>query len=1255
MDFYTIKERSTKRGTVEVYPDFRVVRSKDLMIRGRAFYAIWDEKKGMWSTDEYDVRRLVDEELLAYRDTIADRTEGTIQVKLLGDFGTNSWIEFRSYLRHLSDNSRQLDDKLTFANTVVQKSDYVSRRLPYPLEEGAMEAYDELMGTLYVPEERAKLEWAIGSIVAGDAKDIQKFIVMFGSPGGGKGTVVNIIRKLFEGYYVAFEAKALTMSSNAFSTEVFRDNPLVGIQHDGNLSRIEDNAKLNSIVSHEDMTMNEKFKSSYTARINAFLFMGTNKPVQITDAKSGIIRRLIDVHPSGKHLPPRRYQALMSQIDFELGAIAHHCLSVYREMGKDFYAGYRPLDMIKRTDVFFNYIEAHFDLFKEQDGATLAQAYDLYKRYCDDSLVEFKLPRHKFREEFKNYFEEFHDRARVDDQQVRSYFQGFLTSKFKITPKPDESVSSLVLDSHGSYFDSFCADRPAQYAGINETPLTRWSEVTTVLSDLDTTRLHYVKPPTDHIVIDFDLKDEHGEKSAELNLAAASNWPATYAEYSKGGGGIHLHYIYGGDVSELSRVYSEGIEIKVFTGDSSLRRKLTRSNTVPIATISSGLPLKEKKVINFDAVKSERGLRELIGRNLRKEIHPSTKPSVDFIHKILEEAYASGMHYDVTDLRPKVLAFANNSSHQPGLCLKAVAEMKFASEEPSEEYRSPEDDPVALFDVEVFPNLFVVCWKFVGPDRKVVRMINPSPAEIEALLKLKLEGFNNRRYDNHILYARYMGYNNQQLYELSQKLIANSPNATFGEAYGLSYADTWCYSSKKQSLKRFQLELGIHHKELGLPWDQPVPEDLIPLVLEYCENDVISLEAVREDRKADFVARQILAELSGLTVNDTTQKHTARIIFGKDRTPQDEFIYTDLSEEFPGYVYDYGKSSYRGEDPGEGGYVYAEPGMHTDVALLDVASMHPTSIEVLNLFGDYTPRFAALKSARIAIKHGDFESARKMLDGKLAPYLTDEESAEKLSYALKIVINIVYGLTSAGFDNPFRDPRNKDNIVAKRGALFMIDLKHEVQARGFTVAHIKTDSIKIPNATKEIIDFVFEFGAKYGYEFEHEATYSKFCLVNDAVYIAKVGWAQKESKIGTWTATGAQFAHPAVFKTLFSKEPLEFADLCETKSVTTALYLDMNENLPEGEHSYQFVGRAGSFCPVLPGSGGGVLLREKEGNYHAATGTKGYRWLEAEMVQVLGKHEAVDQSYFKNLADAAIANISKHGDFEWFVADDTQQ
>ena len=378
---------------------------------------------------------------------------------------------------------------------------------------------------------------------------------------------------------------------------------------------------------------------------------------------------------------------------------------------------------------------------------------------------------------------------------------------------------------------------------------------------------------------------------------------------------------------------------------------------------------------------------------------------------------------------------------------------------------------------------------------------------------------------------------------------------------------------------------------------------------------------------------------------------------------------------FPGYQYKNGKSTYRGIEVGEGGYVEAQHGIHHNVALLDVASMHPTSTIAECLFGPkYTSRYKDIKDSRVAIKHNDEEAMKTLLDGMLWDVLQEGDfSTKALSTALKTPINSTYGLTSASFINPFRDIRNKDNIVAKRGALFMVDLKYEVEKRGFTVAHIKTDSIKIPDATPEIIQFVMDFGKKYGYTFEHEATYKKMCLVNNAVYIAKFmepeecieryGYAPDEcveayEKNEPWTATGTQFAVPYVFKTLFSHEPIEFKDMCEVKSVTSLMYLNMNLDIPLEEldkSKLHFIGKVGNFCPVSK-EVGGILLREqkdkKTGNvkYMAVTGTKGYYWLEAEMVEELKLHDYIHKSYYQKLVDDAVGAIETYGDFEQFIS-----
>lgn len=1335
IDFLMISTRSTKRGVIEIYPKFIIKKSSDLMIRGGDFYAIWLEDRGLWSTDEQDALQLIDRELDRYAEENRKNFDSSVKVLHMWDSESGMIDSWHKYCqKQMRDSFHMLDEKLIFSNTPTNKKDYASKKLKYPLEEGTINAYDKLMSTLYSETEREKIEWAIGSIVCGDSKKLQKFMVLYGAAGTGKSTVLNIIQQLFDGYYSVFDAKALGSSSNSFALEAFKSNPLVAIQHDGDLSRIEDNTRLNSLVSHELMTVNEKFKSTYANRFKCFLFMGTNKPVKITDAKSGLIRRLIDVSPSGDKLSPKEYKTVMKQIEFELGAIAYHCQNVYLA-NPGMYDDYIPVAMLGASNDFYNFIIDSYHVFKKEDGTTLKASWEMYKTYCDEAKVPFPFSQRIFKEELKNYFRDYKERFNLDDgTRVRSYYVGFRTEKFEeqtISEKEEPEQKLIEFKAQPSVFDKECADCPAQYATSSEIPTSKWEKVKTKLSSIDTSKLHYVKVPENHIVIDFDIPDKDGNKSFELNLKEASKWPPTYAELSKSGQGIHLHYIYAEDPAKLSRVYDDHIEVKVFNGKSSLRRKLTKCNNLPIATINSGLPLKgEKQVINFEGVKSEKGLRTQIKRNLNKEYHPATKPSIDFIYKILEDAYASDLHYDVTDMRNAVLAFAASSTHQADYCIKLVNKMQFKSADQSSGAKN-DDAKLVFYDVEVFPNLFLVNWKIEGEGKPVVRMINPTSAEIEELMRFRLVGFNCRRYDNHILYARLMGYTNEQLFSLSNKIINGSANCFFGEAYNVSYTDVYDFCSKKQSLKKWEIELGIHHQELGLPWDQPVPEEMWTKVAEYCDNDVIATEAVFNARKADFTARQILADVAGMTVNDTTNSLTTKIIFGNNRKPQDQFnyrfmgevtpdcepwtitedmvLYDHLGDEnftlfnkdgkpvFPGYTFEGGKSIYRGEEVGEGGYVYAEPGMYSNIALLDIASMHPSSIVAEELFGpEYTKRFNEILQARIAIKHKEFDKAKKMLNGALAKYLTDEAAASDLAQALKIAINSVYGLTSASFDHPFRDNRNKDNIVAKRGALFMVNLKHEVQRRGFIVAHIKTDSIKIPDATPEIIQFVMDYGKQYGYNFEHEATYDRMCLVNDAVYIAKY----KDGKhAGEWTATGTQFQVPYVFKKLFSKEPIEFEDMCETKSVTSALYLDMNEGLPDvselekelerivkrakefgvtmdlsgnsGDaeldplvkeiakgHNYHFIGKVGQFCPIKPGCGGGILLRETENKktgekgYAAATGSKGFRWLESEMVRELGKENDIDRTYYNNLVDEAVKSLSSYGDFERFVADE---
>lgn len=1389
LDFLRVSAYPDKSGTIVIEPDFLNRKSKDIMVRGHRFYAIWDEANNTWTKDEYRVQELVDDELWTFAKQRFGA--GPYKVQTLLQSGTGSWRKYQDWVNRRPDNWHELDRKIIFSNQTPVKEDYSSFKLSYPLVAGPSPNYDKIISTLYDPSEREKLEWAVGSIITGDSKKIQKFIALYGDPGAGKGTVLDIISALFgntrekddtgmqiRGYTASFNAKALGQSSNQFSTAAFKDNPLVAIHTDGDLSSIEDNSTLNAIISHETIMVNEKHQPAIPMALDAFLFLGTNKPVKITDSKSGLIRRLIDVKPSGRLIPSAEYRKLYKGAMMELGAIAAHCLEVYTKLGKDYYAAYRPIDMMYETDPFYNFVESNYDYFvKAEEGVSLSVAWMMYKSYCEDANIKYKLQRHQFAAELKGYFREFKDRSRIQGQQVRAVYIGLKAEKFArnyhqdVLPDGKERPSWIELKpcEGRSLFDELFKFCPAQLAvGAKQIPARPWAEVETVLSDIDPTQVHYILPPASIVVVDFDKKDENGEKSLDLNIKAASEFPPTYAEVSKSGGGLHLVYKYAGDASELAKTWGDkDVEIKTFSGNLSLRRKLTLCNNIPISEFSSGFPRKkkeEKPVIDPTYMISLKSIRNQIDRNLRKEVHPSTVQSVSMIKKILDDAYESNLSYDLLEeYFTAVMAFAMKSHNSRDRAVAMIHEMHFQSKDVEKAEKNPleesniykidvggkipnrETAKFVLFDFEVFPNFVGVAYKVYHgggifkkqPEKNVVRIYNPTPEDIERLLEMNKGGsylvsWNGLGYDNNIMHGILLGDKPEHSYERSRRIIQEKDKgAEFAEARHHSI-DLFDIAATKKSLKWYEIKLGIHHQECRWRWDQPVPEEFWPEVMDYCENDVRALEAVMDyaDIQSDYIAREILAELTGKTIYDRTNNLTAALIFGNDKHPQ--LVYTDLktglqyganneivghTKAFPEYDYILGKDGkyhnmYKGIDLSKGGWVDAEPGMYSLIDLLDVESLHPSSAIALNYFGEHTKTFDELVRLRKAVKHKRFDEARSLFQGRCAKYLDDPAIAKRLAYALKIAINSVYGLTSASFANAFHDDRNINNIVALRGALFMAELVLQVRERGFKVAHVKTDSLKIVNATPEIIEFCMNMAHEYGYNFDHEAQYDRFCLLNKAVYVARYSDNKEVNSdhCGTWTATGDELIEPYVLKTLFTHEDVTFNDLVQVFTTTSALYLDMNEGLDdptdlekqwtkrrnkgkvslsirENEHDgteylpgdpvldelgkkvdelhkYVFVGRTGAFVPVKAGVGGGHLMRvlgtqdemleqgyPKFKTYAYATGSKGYRWLETEKVIEEHLQDAVDMSYYAKLAADAKKHIEEAGEysFEQFV------
>lgn len=1247
MDFYNITSKNFGNRAKQDYvvePDFSYI-TKDLICKGGSLYGYWYD--GVWRTDLYDLIRIIDKDVKQFTDEFkSSHVDSEVTPKFMRTHSSSVMDKFLKYTKNMPDSDIEFNSKILFANDVPVREDYSTTQLSYTPTRGETPAFDEMFNLLYAEPELTKILWFIGATLTNSMYKIQKFLFLYGGKGSGKGTIIMVFKMLFEGYYSGIDLHKLTGGSE-FATSGIKETQLL-IDDDSDLYSIKDDTNLLKLTSHEPIMVNNKYQSTYSVTFKGLLVAASNQRFKVRNIDSGITRRAVVAEPTDQTHDYDTYMRLMDQIPFELPAIAQRSIEVFKELGPGYYQNYVPYDMMESTDLFYSFMRENAVALG--DVCTLKTASELYRIYLVDLDYDTGGYKKKVKNELKRYYKTFVDQKRIDGETVKNVYEGLKWTEIfpdtdntrTIHREPEDIVDIFNLQVQDSSFDTIARTYPAQYTKNDGTPIYKWDSVTTTLSELDTSRLHYVRLPENHIIIDFDRKNENGEKDLRLNLESAKMFPPTYTEVSKSGNGVHLHYIYEGDVHKLANVYEKDIEIKVYKGMSSLRRQLSLCNDLDIAKITTGLPLKKEEVNLYKDIEiiqwNESKMRTAIKGSLEKKYHDSTKPNVDFIVKIFNDAEKSGLKYDLKDMRQDILVFASSSTNQSKYCINAVSKIKFSTLEPEDaveiqkgaKQRFYRDEDLTFYDVEVFPNLFIVCFgQLDGPN---TTWINPTREQIASLVEKPLAGFNNRRYDNHILYAALLGEDNMSIYRQSQRIIndKNAQSGMYSGAYELSYTDIYDYlnAGNKMSLKKWQIKLGIKHDEFELPWDQPVPEDMWERAAQYCSNDVDATKAVFIATKADYNARRILSELSGLSMNATTNQQTTNIIFeGKPkRETMGELQYTDLSKEFPGYTHKFGKSSYMDEDPGEGGYVYAEPGVYTDVVLLDIESMHPTSAINMVMFGIYTKNYEDILQARVLIKHKKYDEAAKIFGGRLAPYLGNPDDCTALSDALKTAINSVYGLTSASFENQFRHPLNNDNIVAKRGALFMINLKHEVQRRGHIVAHIKTDSIKIPNPDKDIIDFVFDYGSKYGYKFVHEDTYLKFALVNKSTYIC-------QDQEGEWHATGTQFAEPYVFKSLFTKEELNIKDFFITKEVKNAsIYLDE-----------QFIGRIAN---VYASNSGGEMFRVTEDKKGSISGTKGFRWRQSK--DFIDKRD-IDMTYYKEMKDNAIEAIRKVGDINIII------
>lgn len=1211
----------------EINLDFLYRKATDVVVKGGRFSGYWNGER--WSLNQDDLIEKIDYDIYqVYSKLRQDHPDAKIKVGYMNHESSGYMLRFNNYCKKQSVSDVQFNSKVFFSNETPVREDYSTYQLPYYPQKGPTPYFDKLTKQLYSEEDLGKIMWMLGALFNGKMPKIEKFLFLYGAAGTGKGTILKIIDQMLGEYVAPIDLTGLTGRSE-FATGDIKEVPLL-VDTDTDISRTTNDKNLLKLTSHEPVLVRKLYQEAYPVTFNGLLVTASNEKYDARNADSGIIRRALVARPTGVTVPLKEYREAMRAIPYEIPYITQKVMDYYNSVDETPYLDDKDEEMVRWNDKFYDCLVENIALF--EDGITLNQAVEIYKSYLAEYEFSTVGAKAKVKNELPKYFNNFSkDTTNAEGVRVYNYYTDFkynmiLSQKIDVKIKQKTVVSRdeyNLSDKGVNHFNVVAADYPAQYTTKDGLPIQKWDEVKTTLKELDPTKLHFVRVPENHIVLDFDIKDENGNKDLDANLKAASKYPPTYMELSKSGGGVHLHYIYDGDVGLLDNRISDDIEVKVFSGKQSLRRLQSRYNNLEISHIASGLPIKDESEVSMFAdveniVWTEKKLSRFLDKCLDKEHHGATKPEIDFAYSVLTQAAEAGVEYDLGLYVDKFISFAMNSTHKRDYCLDMVSKMPFKTiVEPVINVRSDENiklEDCKFYDVEVFPNLFLVCWKkkglkipdwifdrmTVSPTGKVetnytepemIRwinehnseygiMFNPAPSSVEALSQLPLIGFNNRGYDNHLIYARMIGHNNMDLYNISSRIVSNDNNAKFGAAYNLSYADVYELMDKKQSLKKWEIELGLKHNEFEFPWDKPLPTDKWVECARYCMDDVDATDQVLDSKhgRSSLMARKILCELTGMPVMTKTQVLSAKFLFVDDPRPQDKFIWYHLEKEFPGYTFNKFakvKSQYKGKDPSEGGYVFSKPGVygyktgepdivngrHQDIIYIDVESLHPHSLIAINYFGPYTPKFAALVDCRMLIKHGKLEEAShafdevdKTLSDKLKPYLSDPELADGLGYAMKIIINTIYGMSSASYDNPFKAPENIDNIIAKRGALFMIKAQEFLEDRGVNVIHIKTDSIKMTDYTDDDLQAIFDLAHEFGYNFDIECRYDRLALVNKSTLI---GHHKGDPMTGkkSWEAVGAQFAVPFVFKTLFSQEDVEEKDFHILKSVKSSIYL----------------------------------------------------------------------------------------------------
>jgi hypothetical protein len=362
-----------------------------------------------------------------------------------------------------------------------------------------------------------------------------------------------------------------------------------------------------------------------------------------------------------------------------------------------------------------------------------------------------------------------------------------------------------------------------------------------------------------------------------------------------------------------------------------------------------------------------------------------------------------------------------------------------------------QDDDLLFFDIEVFKNDAFVVFKDIN--KKLKRVFHNNFVQLEKFIEGKtLIGFNNYFYDDKILQYMLELKTPEQIKWLNDRIIAGD-DVRFVNKRKFSSLD--CFQQidvSRPSLKKIQGNFGrmILESSVSFDIDRPLSPDEFDDVLQYCMYDVDTTIAIYKERiKSYFRPKISLVDMLGkedaITWNTTTI--SANLLLDK---PLPKWSSIRIEEWMMQIVPPEVRELWLEKESGsitiqmfDNDIQFGFGGLHgahktikraENVKLLDVTSMYPNIILLLNVLGTATEKYKAILQQRIAIKHVD----------------------KILSDALKLILNSVYGNLRNKY-SMLLNPKAADSVCIY-GQIALFDLCKTI-APFCTILNINTDGI----------------------------------------------------------------------------------------------------------------------------------------------------------------------------------------------------